>query len=137
MEKRIFKDKVYSILASMVKAMANPHRLEIIDLLGQGERSVDEIATETGMSIANASQHLQVLKQSQLVQIKRKGNFIIYSLASDNVYKVWTDLRQIGMDSLAEVEKIVRDFRTKNLCSNLYERKIFLVFNYSIIVLNR
>jgi len=113
MEKRIFKDKVYSILANMVKAMANSHRLEIIDLLGQAERSVDEIATETGMSIANASQHLQVLKQSQLVQIKRKGNFILYSLANDNVYKSWRDLREIGMESLAEVEKIVKDFRTR------------------------
>ena len=113
MEKRIFKDKVYSILADMVKAMANPHRLEIIDLLGQGERSVDEIATETGMSIANASQHLQVLKQSHLVQIKRNGNFILYRLSNDNVYKSWRDLREIGMESLAEVEKIVKDFRTK------------------------
>src|SRR6266508_160883 len=113
MEKRIFKDKVYSILANMVKAMANSHRLEIIDLLGQAERSVDEIATETGMSIANASQHLQVLKQSHLVQIKRKGNFILYSLAKDNVYKSWRDLREIGMESLAEVEKIVKDFRTR------------------------
>ena len=113
MEKRIFKDKVYSILANMVKAMANPHRLEIIDLLGQAERSVDEIATETGMSIANASQHLQILKQSQLVQIKRKGNFILYSLANDNVYKSWSDLREIGMESLAEVEKIVKDFRAR------------------------
>ena len=112
MEKRIFKDKVYSILAGMIKAMANPHRLEIIDLLSQGERSVDEIAKQTGMAVANASQHLQVLKQSRLVQIKRKGNFILYSLASDNIYKAWKDLRQIGMESLAEVQKLVKDFRT-------------------------
>ncbi|HMF70064.1 MAG TPA: metalloregulator ArsR/SmtB family transcription factor, partial [Flavitalea sp.] len=67
MSKREFKDKVYTILARVVKAMANPHRLEIIDLLGQAERSVEEIAIETHMSVANASQHLQTLKQSNLV----------------------------------------------------------------------
>ena len=113
MQKREFKDKVYTILSGLVKAMANPHRLEIIDLLGQSERSVEEIAAETGMSVANASQHLQVLKQSNLVQIKRNGNFILYRLASDNVYRSWKNLRDIGMESLAEAEKIVRDFRTK------------------------
>ena len=58
MEKRTFKDKIYSILAGMIRAMANPHRLEIVDLLGQGEKSVEEIAIETNMSIANTSQHL-------------------------------------------------------------------------------
>ena len=113
MEKREFKDKVYTILSGLVKAMANPHRLEIIDLLGQSERSVEEIATETGMTFANASQHLQLLKQSNLVQIKRKGNFILYRLANDNVYKSWKNLRDIGMESLPAVEKIIKDFRKK------------------------
>jgi rhodanese-related sulfurtransferase len=111
MEKREFKERVYTVLAKLVKAMANSHRLEIIDLLGQGERSVEEIARETGISVANASQHLQVLKQSNLVQIKRDGNFIHYRLANDNVYKSWKDLREIGIESLPEVEKIVKDFR--------------------------
>jgi rhodanese-related sulfurtransferase len=111
MDKREFKERVYTILAGLVKAMANPHRLEIIDLLGQSERSVDEIALETGMSVANASQHLQVLKQSNLVQIKRNGNFIFYRLSNDNVYNSWKDLREIGMESLEEVNKIVTDFR--------------------------
>ena len=111
MDKREFKDKVYTVLATLVKAMANPHRLEIIDLLGQSERSVEEIASETGMSIANASQHLQVLKQSNLVHARRDGNFILYQLANDNVYKSWKDLREIGMESLTEVQKIVKDFR--------------------------
>jgi len=62
MEKREFKNKVYSLLSQMVKAMGNPHRLEIIDLLGQRGRTVEEIASETEISVANASQHLQVLK---------------------------------------------------------------------------
>jgi len=92
--------------------MANPHRLEIIDLLAQAERSVEEIASETGLSIANTSQHLQVLKQSNLVKIKRNGNFILYRLADENVYKSLRDLREIGTESLAEVDKIVNDFRS-------------------------
>ena len=99
-------------MAKLVKAMANPHRLEIIDLLAQAERSVEEIANETGLTIANTSQHLQVLKQSNLVKIKRDGNFILYRLADENVYKSLRDLREIGTESLAEVDKIVNDFRS-------------------------
>jgi rhodanese-related sulfurtransferase len=112
MEKRAFKEKVYTVLAGLVKAMANPHRLEIIDLLGQGEKSVEEIARDTCMPVANASQHLQVLKKNNLVEIKRNGNFILYRLASDSVYKSWQDLRTIGIDSLAEIDKLLRDYRT-------------------------
>jgi rhodanese-related sulfurtransferase len=113
MDKREFKDKVYTILARLVKAMANPHRLEIIDLLSQGERGVEEIALQTNMSVANASQHLQTLKESRLVEIRREGNFIRYRLANDNVYRSWKDLQAIGMENLAEVSKIVNDYRAE------------------------
>jgi rhodanese-related sulfurtransferase/DNA-binding transcriptional ArsR family regulator len=112
MDKREYKERIYTVLARLVKAMANPHRLEIIDLLAQAERSVEEIANETGLSIANTSQHLQVMKQSNLVKIKRDGNFILYRLADENVYKSLRDLREIGTESLAEVDKIVNDFRS-------------------------
>jgi rhodanese-related sulfurtransferase len=113
MEKRIFKDKVYSILAKMVKAMANPRRLEIIDLLSQGEKSVEEIAVETNMSIANASQHLQVLKAANLVEIRREKNFIHYRLAHDEIYKSWQNLRELGIERVAEIDKLIKDFREK------------------------
>jgi len=118
MDKREFKDRVYAILAKLVKAMANPHRLEIIDLLSQSERSVEEIAVETGMSVANASQHLQMLRQSNLVQARRDGNFIHYRLANDNVYKSWKDLRTTGMESLVEIDKLVKDYRTSKSSLN-------------------
>jgi len=111
MEKRIFKDKVYGILAGMVRAMANPHRLEIVDLLGQGEKSVEEIAGETNMSIANTSQHLQVLKAANLVEIRRGGNFIHYRLRHDQIYKSWQTLRELGLERMAEMEKLIKDFR--------------------------
>jgi len=110
MDKRTYKDKVYTVLAKLVKAMANPHRLEIIDLLGQGERSVEDVAVETNMSVANASQHLQLLKQSGLIEQRREGKYILYRLAGDNVYRSWRDLRAIGMENLAEVNKLVHDF---------------------------
>jgi rhodanese-related sulfurtransferase len=113
MEKRIFKDKVYSILATMIKAMGNPHRLEIIDLLGQGEKSVEEIAIDTGMSIANTSQHLQVLKAANLVEIRRGGNFIHYRLSHDEIYKSWQALRELGLERIAEMERLMKDFREK------------------------
>jgi len=112
MEKRIFKDKVYSLLANMIGAMANPHRLEIIDLLGQGEKSVEQIASETNMAIANASQHLQVLKAENLVETRREKNFVYYRLAHEEIYKSWQKLRELGLERVAEIQKVVSDFRT-------------------------
>jgi rhodanese-related sulfurtransferase/predicted transcriptional regulator len=91
--------------------MANPHRLEIIELLAQGEFSVEQIADQTNVSIANASQHLQVLKVAQLVEINRQGNFIYYRLANNNVFKAWKALRDLGVERITTIEKLVRDFR--------------------------
>jgi len=111
MNKREFKDKVYSELAKITKSMANPHRLEIIELLAQGEFSVEQIAEHTHLSVANASQHLQVLKAAQLVDISRQGNFIHYRLANSNVFKTWKALRELGVERIATIERLVRDFR--------------------------
>jgi rhodanese-related sulfurtransferase/sulfur carrier protein ThiS len=111
MHKREFKDKVYGELARITKSMANPHRLEIIELLAQGEFPVEQIALQTNLSVANASQHLQVLKTAQLVDIKRQGNFIFYRLANSNVFKAWRALRELGVERIAAVKKLVRDFR--------------------------
>ena|SRR5688572_12651009 len=113
MDKREFKNKVYSLLSRMVKAMSNPHRLEIIDLLAQSDRTVEEIATETEMSIANASQHLQVLKTSNLVEVQREGNFIRYRLADKTIYKSWYNLREIGFERVPEIDQMINDYREK------------------------
>lgn len=110
MDKREFKDKVYGELAKVTKAIGNPRRMEIIDLLAQGPYSVDKIAEQTSMSIANASQHLQVLKGARLVEISRKGNFIYYHLASEKVFHAWRALRELGLIQNAEAEKLLRDF---------------------------
>jgi rhodanese-related sulfurtransferase len=111
MNKREFKDKVYGELAKITRSMANPHRLEIIELLAQGEFSVERIADQTNLSFANASQHLQVLKTAQLVDVRRDGNFIYYRLSNDNVFKVWKSLRELGVERIAAIEKVVSDFR--------------------------
>lgn len=111
MEKREFKDKVFSELARISGALSNPRRLEIIDLLSQGEKTVEKIAQHTGMSVANASQHLQVLKNGSLVEIKRQGNFIYYRLASEQVSEIWKNLRDFGTDRLSEIEQVVKAFR--------------------------
>lgn len=113
MEKREFKDKIFSELARITGALGNPRRLEIIDLLAQGEKTVERIATATGISVANASQHLQVLKTSNLVAVKRQGNYIYYRLASDEVLKIWTLLRDFGTSRIAEIDRVVREFRTE------------------------
>ena len=97
----------------MVKSLANPHRLEIIDLLAQSHRTVEEIAAGTEMSIANASQHLQVLKSSNLVEVKREGNFIRYRLADETIYKSWHNLREIGFERVPEIVKLIKDYRGK------------------------
>lgn len=111
MDKRTFKDRVYDELAKITKALANPHRLEIIELLAQGDYSVEQISIQTNLSVANASQHLQVLKTAQLVDITRNGNFIHYRLANTNVFKAWKALRDLGVERIAAVEKLVKDFR--------------------------
>lgn len=111
MNKRDFKDKVYTELARITKSLANPHRLEIIELLAQGEFSVEQIADHTSISIANASQHLQLLKTAQLVEISRRGNFIFYRLSNDKVFKAWKALRELGVERMATIEKAVKEFR--------------------------
>ena len=112
MEKREFKDKVFSELAKITQALGNARRLEIVDLLAQGEKTVEVIASHTGMSVANASQHLQVLKGGNLVTVQRKGNFISYKLTNNEVAIIYTLLRDFGTSRIAEIDKVVKEFRT-------------------------
>lgn len=125
MTKRDFKDKVYQELAKITKALSNPHRLEIIELLAQGEFSVEQIATNTNLSIANASQHLQLLKTSQLVEKNRNGNFIYYRLANVNVFKSWKVLRELGVER-SSIGKIIGDFKqTKYKLESVTANELF------------
>ncbi|WP_345265376.1 metalloregulator ArsR/SmtB family transcription factor [Nibrella viscosa] len=95
----------------MTKALSNPNRLEIIDLLAQGEKTVEVIAQEINASVANASQHLQVLKQARLVSTRRQGHFIYYTLASPEVFGAWYALRSLSIRQIPEVKQVIDDFR--------------------------
>ena len=84
---RVFKDQLFEQFARVGRALANPHRLELIDLLAQGERSVEVLAREAAMSVASASQHLQVLKGARMVETRREGLYVYYRLADEKVFE--------------------------------------------------
>ena len=109
-KKRMFKALLYEQFARIGKALANQHRLELLEVLAQGERTVEVLAEETGMSLVNASQHLQVLRSSRLVETRRAGTSIYYRLASAEVGSLWLSLRQVGQMHLAEVDQLVDTF---------------------------
>jgi rhodanese-related sulfurtransferase/DNA-binding transcriptional ArsR family regulator len=102
--KRAAKDALYAGFATLAKALGNGHRAEIVDVLAQGERSVDELSGEVEQSVANTSQHLQVLARAGLVRSRRQGTRVVYRLASDEVAALWETLRHVGASHLAEVE---------------------------------
>lgn len=106
---RDFKDRLYGQLARLGKALASPHRLEILELLAQGERTVDSLATETGLSLANASQHLQALRQAALVESRKAGLFVHYRLADPDVFELSRVIRSVAERRLAAFERLVRE----------------------------
>ncbi len=118
MEKHEFKSRIYGELAALTKAMANPFRLQIIDLLAQGSRTVEEIADQVSITVANASQHLQILKGANLVAAYKQGHYVHYRLASDEVLASWHSLRDLGINRMAEIDRTVREFREEHECFN-------------------
>jgi rhodanese-related sulfurtransferase len=109
---RAFKDRLYAEFASLGKALASPHRLELLDLLGQAERSVDELAHEIGQSLANTSAHLQVLRHARLVEAEKRGVQVVYRLAAPEVFTLWRTLRDLGTSRLAEIDRLVETYLT-------------------------
>ena len=101
---------MFDALASVAQALGSGRRAEIVDLLAQGERSVDEIAGEIDQSVANTSQHLQVLARSGLVRSRREGTRIIYRLASDRVGELWAAVRYVAVRHVAEVSVLAEEY---------------------------
>jgi rhodanese-related sulfurtransferase/DNA-binding HxlR family transcriptional regulator len=110
MSSRQSKDALFEAIAVMGKAFASPRRLELIDLLAQGARSVEELARASGQSTANASQHLQALHASGVVTRERHGTRVLYALAGDDIVHLWLDLRDASVERLAEVERAARNY---------------------------
>src|SRR2546430_3377930 len=106
---REFKDRLYGQFARIGKALSSPHRLEILELLAQGERTVDSLATEIGLSLANTSQHLQALRQAALVDSRKNGLFVHYRLAGVEVFELSRVLRMVAEGRLAQFERLVRE----------------------------
>ena len=107
------KDQLYQLFSQIAAAMANPHRLELLDLLVQAPRTVEELAQEAQMSIANTSQHLQRLKQARLVTSEREGLYMRYRLADPAVANLWLELRRVATQQNAEVERALDAYRQR------------------------
>ena len=108
--KRAFKNVLYEQFARIGKALSSGHRLEMLEVLAQGERSVEALALETGLSVANASQHLQVLRAAQLVEVRRDGVYVYYRLTDERVFRLWQSMREVGEIHLAEIDRVVETY---------------------------
>jgi rhodanese-related sulfurtransferase/DNA-binding transcriptional ArsR family regulator len=135
--KREFKDQLFEQFARIGKSLANGRRLEILELLAQGPRTVEELAHETGLSVANASQHLQVLRRCNLVSVKRNGLYAHYKLTSDDVLQLCISLRRLGEKHLSDVQRLVENYLSsrqnlepiscEDLIRGLKEKNVFVL----------
>jgi len=110
MSHREFKDQLYAQFARLGKALASPQRLELLDLLAQGERTVEDLAQEAALSVANASQHLRILFQARLVATRKDGLHVYYRLADPTVFALWRTLRAVGERQLAEIDRLIATY---------------------------
>ncbi len=107
---REFKDLTFQQFANIATAFASPKRLELIDILSQGERDVDTLSIETNMNFANTSRHLQILKNSKIVVSRKDGVRVVYSLANEEVVKCWKGLQTLAEKSATEIRETARLF---------------------------
>jgi rhodanese-related sulfurtransferase len=103
---RAAKDSLFDAFAETARALASGRRAEIVDVLAQGERSVEELAGEVGQSLANTSHHLRTLARAGLVSTRREGTRIYYRLASDGVAWLWAALRDVAVDHVAGIDRL-------------------------------
>jgi rhodanese-related sulfurtransferase len=110
MSTRATKEALFDEFARVAKALSSGRRAEIVDVLANGERSVESLAAEVRLSVANTSQHLQILKNAGLVTTRRRGTFVYYRLASPEVLGFWRSLQTIARESRGEVERLVHKY---------------------------
>jgi ArsR family transcriptional regulator len=102
------KKALFAQFAAVAKALSHGHRLELLELLAQGERSVEALARLTGLSLANASQHLQHLRRAGMVSARKSGHYVLYQLADDSVVALLASLRRVAEDNLSTEELLRR-----------------------------
>jgi rhodanese-related sulfurtransferase/DNA-binding transcriptional ArsR family regulator len=110
---RRFKDDIYEQFARLGKAMAAPKRIELLDLLCQAPRTVEALAEQAAISVANASQHLQVLRAARLIEAEKRGLYVHYRVANEQIYEFVHSLRSLAEARLAEVEQVARAYLTE------------------------
>ncbi|MEK7347647.1 MAG: metalloregulator ArsR/SmtB family transcription factor [Candidatus Eisenbacteria bacterium] len=119
------KQRLYSELTRVAKALSSPGRLELIELLAQGECTVEVLARGAGLSIANASHHLQVLREARLVEARKEGQYVHYRLAGPDVFGLFRTLRSVGGRRLAEVDQILQTYlRTRDVLEPVGRRDL-------------
>ncbi len=118
MKGREFKNAMYEGLAKLLRALSNPGRLEIIEMLAQGEKSVEGIVQTTNLTFANASQHLQVLKNNNIVKSRKERQYVYYSLANVELLSVYQNITRYAIQEIAELEKIMIHQRGENKSQN-------------------
>lgn len=104
------KRQVFDEFARIGQALASGARIELLDLLFQSERTVEQLAAESGMTVTNVSQHLQVLRRSRMVEVRREGLYAFYRLANDEVFQIWKSIRGFGEAHVLEVKAALSDF---------------------------
>jgi rhodanese-related sulfurtransferase/DNA-binding transcriptional ArsR family regulator len=109
-DKRSFKTELYQQFARVGKALSSPHRIEMMELLAQRERTVESLAEELGLSMGNASAHLQVLREARLVEARKEGLYVHYRVGDDVVLELLEKLRKVSETRLAEVDRLVTSF---------------------------
>jgi rhodanese-related sulfurtransferase/DNA-binding transcriptional ArsR family regulator len=119
MSHRQFKNKLYAEFARVGLALGSDKRLELLDLLAQGPRYVDALAAEMEMSVANISQHLQVLRNARLVEPEREGNRVLYRLTDESVLRLWLDLRGVAEGHLPEIQQLRRQYAPEGVKEEL------------------
>ena len=112
MSSKGFKQDLFAQFARVGKALSHGNRLELLEFLAQGERSVDELSKVAGLTVANTSQHLQQLRQAGMVASRKDGLKVFYRISSDDVMLLLDALRRVGEQQLADVEKLINTFLT-------------------------
>jgi len=112
MSRQNLKQQIYSQVARIGKVVCHGHRLELLEYLAQGERTVEALAKLTGLSVANTSQHLRVMRQSGIVEARKDGLYVYYSIADDEIVRLLSSMRRLAESHLADVDRLVRAYLT-------------------------
>ena len=112
MSRQNLKQQIYSQVARIGKVVCHGHRLELLEYLAQGERTVEALAKLTGLSVANTSQHLRVMRHSGLVEARKDGLYVYYSIADDEIVRLLSSMRRLAESHLADVDRLVRAYLT-------------------------